>query len=119
MIAIHRPRSDTAELVRLGAELLVCALDDVDALAADMPDGVDVVYHMAGDISWWRRNAERQRRTNVDGTRAVVEAALRRHAKRFIHTSSIAAFGIPDGVIREDTLSNVEETFYGYLQIKR
>jgi nucleoside-diphosphate-sugar epimerase len=84
-----------------------------------MPDGVDVVYHMAGDISWWRRNAERQRKTNVEGTRAVVEAALRRHAKRFIHTSSIAAFGIHDDVIREDSPSNAENQPYGYLRSKR
>jgi dihydroflavonol-4-reductase len=119
VIAIHRSTSDTHELAAMGAELVVCGLDDVDALASAMPDGVDVVYHVAGDISWWRRNAERQRKTNVDGTRAVVEAALRRHAKRFIHTSSIAAFGIHDDVIREDTESNAESLPYGYLRTKR
>jgi dihydroflavonol-4-reductase len=57
-----------------------------------------------------------QRKTNVDGTGAVVEAALRRHAKRFIHTSSISAFGISDDVITEETPSNAEEMPYGYLQ---
>lgn len=118
VLAIHRPSSDTRELVRLGAELVVCGLDDVDALAEAMPEGVDVVYHVAGDISWWRRNAQRQWRTNVDGTRAVVEAALRRHARRFVHTSSIAAFGLPDGVVREDTPSNAPGTPCGYLRSK-
>jgi dihydroflavonol-4-reductase len=68
VIAIHRSTSDTSELARMGAELVVCGLDDVDALARAMPDGVDVVCHVAGDISWWSRNAEPQRRTNVDGT---------------------------------------------------
>jgi nucleoside-diphosphate-sugar epimerase len=119
VIAIHRPTSDTRELASLGAELVVCGLDDVDALARAMPEGIDVVYHVAGDISWWRRNAERQRKTNVDGTRAVVEAALRRHAKRFVHTSSFVAFGIHDQVIREDTPSNAEDLPYGYLRTKR
>ena len=119
VIAIHRPTSDTHDLAAMGAELAVCGLDDVDALTSAMPDGVDVVYHVAGDISWWRRNAERQRKTNVDGTRNVVEAALRRHAKRFIHTSSIAAFGVHDHVVREDTESNAESQPYGYVRTKR
>jgi nucleoside-diphosphate-sugar epimerase len=119
VIAIHRPTSDTRELGAMGATLVECGLDDVEALVRAMPEAVDVVYHVAGDISWWRRNAERQRKTNVDGTRAVVEAALRRHAKRFIHTSSIAAFGLHDDVIREDTPSNAEDLPYGYLRTKR
>jgi len=119
VITIHRPTSDTRELAAMGAELVLCGLDDVDALVSAMPDGVDVVYHLAGDISWWRRNAERQRKTNVDGTRSVVEAALRRRAKRFIHTSSIAAFGIHADVIREDTESNAESLPFGYPRTKR
>jgi nucleoside-diphosphate-sugar epimerase len=119
VIAIHRPTSDTRALAAMGAELVVCGLDDVDALASAMPDGVDVVYHVAGDISWWKGNAERQRKTNVDGTRNVAEAALRRHAKRFIHTSSIAAFGVHEDVVREDTESNAESQPYGYVRTKR
>jgi dihydroflavonol-4-reductase len=119
IIAIHRPTSDTLELAKTRAQLVVCGLDDVDALARAIPEGVDVVYHVAGDISWWSRHAERQRKTNVDGTRHVVEAALRRGAKRFVHTSSIAAFGVHDTVIREDTPSNAEDTRYGYLRTKR
>lgn len=119
VIAIHRPASDTRELARLGAELVVCGLDDVDGLVRAMPNGVDAVYHVAGDISWWKGNEERQRKTNVDGTHAVVEAALRQHAQRFIHTSSISAFGISDDVITEETPSNAEELPYGYLRTKR
>jgi dihydroflavonol-4-reductase len=41
------------------------------------------------------------------------------HAKRFIHTSSIAAFGLHDDVIRSDTPSNAEDLPYGYLRTKR
>jgi dihydroflavonol-4-reductase len=119
IIAIHRPTSDIRELAKTGAELVSCGLDDVDALARAMPEGVDVVYHVAGDISWWSRHAERQRKTNVEGTRNVVEAALRRGAKRLVHTSSIVAFGMHDTVIREDTPSNAEDLRYGYVRTKR
>ena len=118
VIAIHRPTSDTRRLASTGATLVTCGLDDVDGLARAMPQGVDVVYHVAGDISWWSRHAERQRKTNVEGTRNVVAAALRQGVKRFIHTSSIVAFGVHDTVIREDTPSNAEETRYGYVRTK-
>jgi nucleoside-diphosphate-sugar epimerase len=118
VVAIHRATSDTRRLAKAGAELLACSLDDVDALARAMPEGVDVVYHMAGDLSWWSRHAERQRRTNVAGTRHVVEAALRRDAKRFVHTSSIVAYGMPNQIIREDTPSNADRFNLGYLRTK-
>jgi dihydroflavonol-4-reductase len=122
VVAIHRPTSDardTRELASLGAELVLCGLDDTDALVRCMPEEVDVVYHVAGDISWWSRHAGRQRKTNVVGTRNMVEAALRRRARRFIHTSSIAAFGLHEGVVREDTPSNAESTPFGYFRSKR
>jgi nucleoside-diphosphate-sugar epimerase len=118
ILAIHRPTSDIRALAKTGAELAVCGLDDVDALTRAMPEEVDVVYHVAGDISWWPRHAERQRQTNVQGTRNVAEAALRRRAKRFVHTSSFVAFGLHDTVIREDTPSNAERLPQGYMRSK-
>ena len=118
VVAIHRATSDTRRLAKSGAELVVCDLDDVDALTRAIPEGVDVVYHVAGDLSWWRHHAERQRRTNVEGTRHVVEAARRRGAKRFVHTSSIVAYGMSARTVREDTPSNAEASGIGYLRTK-
>src|SRR5271167_1592326 len=78
VIAIHRETSSTKRLAALGAELRKAELDDPAALAQAMPEGVDAVFHVAGDLSWWKFYDERQRRVNVDGTRHVVEAALQR-----------------------------------------
>jgi dihydroflavonol-4-reductase len=60
--------------------------------------GCDVVFHSAALIQYWEhRNAE-QNRINVEGTRYVVEAALRHGITRLIHVSSISAVGYhPDG----------------------
>lgn len=62
--------------------------------------GCDVVVHTAAVVS----NAvgvEQQWRTNVLGTRRVLDAAVRAGAGRFLHLSSVRAFGdsgYPDGV---------------------
>jgi nucleoside-diphosphate-sugar epimerase len=68
-----------------------------------MPQDVDAVFHVAGDTSLWsRRNAE-QDRINIDGTRNVVGAALEKRARRFVHTSSISAWGLRQGRVDEST----------------
>ena len=75
----------------------------MDALSVRnaMPSGVDAVFHVAGDTSLWSGHDAAQDRTNIEGTRNVVEAALARGARRFVHTSSISAFGLHGGRIDE------------------
>src|SRR4051794_22436538 len=54
--------------------------------------GVDRLFHVAGTTnlrSTWRE----QYRTNVEGTRIVLEEALRAGVERAVHTSSVAAIG--------------------------
>jgi len=66
----------------------------------DRAEGCDTVIHTAAVVS----NAfsrEVTWRTNVLGTRNVLDAAVRAGAKRFVHFSSVRAFGdsdFPDGV---------------------
>ena len=64
------------------------ALDDPAALA-ELVAGADAVIHVAGVISG--RTAADFDRCNVDGTRAVLEAARAGGVGRFVHVSSLAA----------------------------
>jgi nucleoside-diphosphate-sugar epimerase len=66
-----------------------------------MPSGVDAVFHVAGSTNLWSKKNAEQDRVNIDGTRNVVEAALAAGAKRFVHTSSISAWGVVSGRINE------------------
>lgn len=63
----------------------------------DAVKGCDVVYHLAGLVSYKKRDQQRQYAVNVLGTRNVMEACLKEKVKRVIHTSSVAAMGIPEG----------------------
>jgi dihydroflavonol-4-reductase len=57
--------------------------------------GVQVVYHVAADYRLWTPDPATLYRTNVDGTRAVLQAAGDAGVRRVVHTSSVGALGIP------------------------
>jgi nucleoside-diphosphate-sugar epimerase len=59
-----------------------------------MPEHVDAVFHVAGDVSYWSRHNARQARCNVEGTRNLVAVALARGARRFVHTSTSGVYGL-------------------------
>lgn len=74
---------------------------------SDAMQGVDLIYHAAARIGFGGRGERRLlMRTNVDGTAAIINAALERCAQRMVHVSSMAAFGRPErpnGVIDEES----------------
>lgn len=79
--------------------------------------GIDVVFHAAGVVDYWRQGVERMYRVNVDGTRNVMEAAYNARIDRVVHTSSTAAMGIhPDVLVDESYTFNVkpERFVYGH-----
>jgi len=91
--------------------------DDVDRALR----GVEVVFNVAGDTSWWKRNFERQRRTNVQGPVNVAEACLRHGVRRVVHTSTQDALGCnPAGPADEMWQNyNYEGMAYNYADTKR
>ena len=101
VIALHRAGANLTYLRRLPAARAVGDVTHAASVRRAMPQDVDAVFHVAGDTSLWsRRNAE-QDRVNIDGTRNVVGAALEKRARRFVHTSSISAYGLQRGRIDE------------------
>jgi dihydroflavonol-4-reductase len=57
--------------------------------------GVDTVYHVAADYRLWAPDPAALYRANVDGTRAMLEAAGSAGARRVVYTSTVGALGIP------------------------
>jgi dihydroflavonol-4-reductase len=79
--------------------------------------GIDVVFHAAGVVDYWRQGVDRMYQVNVEGTRNVVEAALQVGVDRLVHTSSTAAMGIhPNVMVDEAFTFNVkpERFVYGH-----
>ncbi|MDQ6605208.1 MAG: NAD-dependent epimerase/dehydratase family protein [Actinomycetota bacterium] len=91
VIATIRPTSRTEALDRLGVEQVRADICDRRAVRRAMK-GVDRVFHVAGTT---RLAIARERAfaINVEGTRIVLEEALRAGVARAVLTSSIAAIG--------------------------
>ncbi|MGL4550689.1 MAG: NAD-dependent epimerase/dehydratase family protein [Gemmataceae bacterium] len=93
--ALHRPDADLKYLGRFPVTRAVATLEDPSALDRAMPEGLDAVFHPAADLSSWHGHRDRQTRTNVDGTRHLVDLAVRRGVKKFVHTSTTSVYGLP------------------------
>ena len=77
--------------------------------------GIDVVFHAAGVVDYWNQGVERMYQVNVEGTRNVMEAALKSKIDRVVHVSSTAAMGIhPDELVDETYHFNVKEERFAY-----
>jgi dihydroflavonol-4-reductase len=73
------------------------AIGDVTDRASvkDAMRGARYVFHIAADYRLWTRDPSKMLRTNVEGTRIVMEEALQAGVERVVHTSSVATLA-PD-----------------------
>lgn len=88
------------------------------SLTSAVPEGVDVVFHLAADTSMWSGNNERQYQVNVEGTRNVVDAALAAGAKRLVHTSTWNTYGLRQGAISEESSQLAGRSWINYDRTK-
>jgi nucleoside-diphosphate-sugar epimerase len=116
--ALHRANSNLKYLKRLAIGFAEGDVTDAKSMRTAMPEGVDAVFHVAGDTSLWKRGDAQQDQVNIDGTRNVVEAALACNAKRLIHTSSISAYGMFSGRLDEKTRQLGGESWINYQRSK-
>jgi dihydroflavonol-4-reductase len=105
VVALHRPGADVTGLDQPGVEWIGADLGAWKDLRDAIPAQTDAVFHAAYNTSLWHGDAEEQTRLNVFGTRNMVRAAIDKRVRRFIHTSSIVAYGLHSGTITEDTPS--------------
>lgn len=87
-----RPASNLANLKGLDVEIWQGDLLDSPGLRLGLK-GCDVLYHAAADYRLWTRRPDEMYRTNVDGTTAVLEAALENGLSRVVYTSSVGTLG--------------------------
>jgi dihydroflavonol-4-reductase len=97
--ALVRPGSEVAELE---VERITGDLRDPSSLERAVA-GCGLVFHVAADYRLWAKNPKDLYRSNVDGTRNLLEAARRAGVERMVYTSTVGCIGVPDGGIGEET----------------
>jgi dihydroflavonol-4-reductase len=87
-----RRTSNLNNLQGLKAETATGDLRDAASLGNAMA-GCDTVFHVAADYRLWVRDPGEMYKSNVDGTRALLEAARKSGVRRVVYTSSVATMG--------------------------
>jgi len=87
-----RPSSNLRNLEGLKAETATGDLRDPASLEKAMA-GCDTVFHVAADYRLWVRDPNEMYRSNMDGTRAILDAARKNGVRRVVYTSSVATMG--------------------------
>jgi len=89
-----RPSSNRANLAGLEVEYVLGDLRDRPSLEMALRD-CDLLFHAAADYRLWARDPAELARVNVEGSRALFEAAGAAHLQKIVFTSSVAAVGRP------------------------
>jgi dihydroflavonol-4-reductase len=111
--ALARPLAPRGDLAALGVQFVEGDVRDRSSVAAAMA-GCRYAFHVAADYRLWARDRSEIFATNVNGTRNVMEEALRLRVERVIHTSSVATLALrPDGSPADESTSLSEQKAVG------
>lgn len=85
---------------------------DVEVVKADLTDpsslqravaGCSAVFHVAADYRLWAKDPRELYASNVDGTRALFEAARAANVDRVVYTSTVGCIGFVEGGLGDET----------------
>jgi dihydroflavonol-4-reductase len=92
--ALVRSGADRTNLQGLALEIAVGDLTEPCSLDRALA-GCEALFHVAADYRLGAPDPDRLYRTNVEGTRNILQAARHAGVGRIVYTSSVATMGIP------------------------
>jgi dihydroflavonol-4-reductase len=108
-----RASSKRDNLEGVQAQVVTADMRDLAALRQAM-QGARYVFHVAADYRLWARDPSEIVRNNLEGTRAVMQAALDTGVERVVYTSSVATLKPHgDGTPAGETSRHTEESVIG------
>ena len=112
--ALARPGSNTLTtegtgIHRVEGDILV--KESLDRAMA----GCSAVFHCAAAYTFWSRDPQGVRRSNVEGTVNVLECAAAAGVERVVHTSTVSTIGIPrDGSLGDEWTPLTPQALHGH-----
>jgi dihydroflavonol-4-reductase len=103
---LTRQTSPTGNIQDLPGECVVGDLRDISSYKTAL-QGCDAVFHVAADYRLWARDPQQMYASNVEGTRALLDAARAAGVKRVVYTSSVATMGFTKTGVEADERSPV------------
>ena len=109
-------------LVRSGSNTLTTEGTGIETVEGDILDrhslrravaGCEAVFHCAAAYTFWSRDPQSVRRTNVEGTVNVLECAA--GVERIVYTSTVSTIGIPgNGILGDETTTLNPKSLHGH-----
>lgn len=118
VFALKRQGSPPGMLSRLKARVVELPAFTAEHLAGTVPEGLDALFHVAGDASFWSGHASRQLDANVGVTERLIAEARRRGTRAFVFTSTAGALGLQPGVLTEDSPVTAATSRIAYVRTK-
>ena len=117
--AMVRPASDRRNLDGLSVEVVEGDLTE-PATLRDVLKGCRGLFHVAADYRLWAPDPAPMFKANVEGTRAIMLAAVETGVERIVYTSSVATLGLLPGdeASDEETPVGFEDMIGPYKQSK-
>ena len=114
-----RPSSRTNNIADLRAEVAMGDLCEPESLRKAM-QGCDVVFHVAADYRICVRDPDQMYKANVEGTRAVIDAAQACGVRRVVYCSSVATMGFTQSgeIVDENTPVSLKDMVGHYKRSK-
>ena len=107
-----REQSPRKNIEGIDCRVVIGDMRDAKSMTRAM-DGVRHVFHVAADYRLWAKDPMEIVRNNLEGARAVMEAARTTGVERIVYTSSVAALKPVAGVAVDETSRHDERTVIG------
>ncbi len=119
VIALVRGEGDFSALESLGVELAIGDIRDGESVCR-AAQGCRQLYHLAADYRIWVPDPWNMYRTNVQGTRNIMQAALKLGLEKVIYTSTVGALAASsDGApANENTPATIKDMVGHYKRSK-
>ena len=116
--ALVEPGANMKNLEGVNVERIPCDITDGVAMKRAL-EGCETLYHLAAIYKTWLPDPEIIYRVNIEGTTATLLAAQDAKVRRIVYTSSIAAVGLVDGGLAdESTAFNLFDVANPYILTK-
>ncbi|MFB2881563.1 hopanoid-associated sugar epimerase [Floridanema aerugineum] len=109
--ALVRPTSKLDNLQNLDIEIVKGDLNDPEL--ADKMIGCEALFHVAALYSLWQSDKDPLYQQNVLGTKNILAAARKAKIERTVYTSSVAAIGVKEGSIADETYQSPVDKLIG------
>lgn len=105
LVRASSPRQNLADL---DADLVEGDMRDPASMTRAM-EGARYLFHVAADYRLWARDPEEIVRNNLEGTKAVMEAARTARVERIVYTSSVATLNLKGAAAPVDETAPLTE----------